>query len=703
MVFPRDWPIQRLLAAMLVLLVILSLLPATLINAWDTSVLLTERSKRGIETAAHEIAEEIDARLGLILAWGADFSDRPAIRGWLEKGGRQEPDRKAVWEAEILLPFMRRHDLHGIFVATPDGRVLLGVGTHEIPGGRLDVWEPFRKASGGQRAISDVYAGRGGDPYYAVLVPIYNPRTSRLVAVLGVEDRQRNVRAILAHSARSLGERSFVVLSDAQGVRIAHGSDPGLEGVPFSGFPQDLADSYTRQGRFIRRGEAEPGWGDSKGTLRDAIVRAARDPGGAGFLRHQQARAGEPGYTFTLPLKRAPWVLAIGIPESAVHGPVNRQLARSAAILGLLIALAVALAMALGRWFTRPIADLMAVAERQAAGDLDARAEIHGHNELGRLAASFNRMADRLQGHARELEARVRERTAELASANAALQAQARELQAQTEELQAQTEELEAQRTELEEAYEALRRAEEVKARLFGGVSHDLRTPLQVIMGLASIMAESEDTNAFRDHVRYGERILAACHVLQGLIDDLLELSRIESGHLELHLDTVDYFGEVVTRSIELLRPLAEEKQQEIQFEPSDAPLPAVRIDLERMGRVLANLLGNAIKFTPTGGDIRIAQWIENDRVLTAVRDTGPGIPAEAQQHLFEPFYRVPGAQGPGIGLGLAIARQIVEAHGGRIGVESEVGRGTTLWFSLPAVRPEEETIPRPARGQARS
>jgi signal transduction histidine kinase len=176
------------------------------------------------------------------------------------------------------------------------------------------------------------------------------------------------------------------------------------------------------------------------------------------------------------------------------------------------------------------------------------------------------------------------------------------------------------------------------------------------------------------------------------LVTDLLDLARLRSQRADLHVRRVD-LGELLTAAASMMRPLVEQAGQTMEL-AVPAPAPAILGDPRRLERVLLNLLSNATKFAPHGASIDLAVEEHTEGVVVSVRDTGPGIPPEAIPRLFEQFYTgrtSSSSHNIGTGLGLPIAKGIVEAHGGRIWVESEVGRGSTFRFSLPWEPPARE------------
>jgi signal transduction histidine kinase len=166
------------------------------------------------------------------------------------------------------------------------------------------------------------------------------------------------------------------------------------------------------------------------------------------------------------------------------------------------------------------------------------------------------------------------------------------------------------------------------------------------------------------------------------LIEDLLDVARMEAGRLALERQPHDLVR-VISEATVMLEPLIAEKTIALREELPDY-LPRISVDARRIVQVLENLVSNAVKHTAAGGEIHVSATSANGEVQVAVRDTGAGIPAENLAHLFDRFWQARGARRGGAGLGLAIAKGIVEAHGGRIWVESEVGRGSTFAFSLP-------------------
>ena len=287
----------------------------------------------------------------------------------------------------------------------------------------------------------------------------------------------------------------------------------------------------------------------------------------------------------------------------------------------LAVGLAGVLTFFLSRRILAPVESLSRAARALARGDVSRRVEVRSRDEVGELARTFNTMAQDLS------------------------------------------------------------RTEEIRRNLVADVAHELRTPLSNIRGYLEAIRDglvNPDT-ATLDSMH--EEVL----LLTRLIEDLQELALAESGQLTLHLQDCD-LSDLVRRAVAAVQPHADAKGVNIGMAPFD---PAeVRADPERIGQVLRNLLVNAANYTPAGGAVRVEVNPGSDGVEVSVHDSGPGIPQEDIPYLFERFYRVDKSRSRatgGVGLGLTIAKRLVEAHGGAINVRSRVGSGSTFSFILPS------------------
>jgi signal transduction histidine kinase len=243
--------------------------------------------------------------------------------------------------------------------------------------------------------------------------------------------------------------------------------------------------------------------------------------------------------------------------------------------------------------------------------------------------------------------------------------------------------ELRRKRRELQESLEALRRLETLRDSLVHMVVHDLRSPLAAISACLEVIKWDAEEQHRQELAADVETALHATRTIIRLVNSVLDVSKMEGAEMRLRLVPAD-IAAVARESVDELESLVGTRQLVREW-PED-PVMAI-VDRDVVSRVLQNLLGNALKFTPATGAITVEVEANDDMVRVAVSDTGPGIPREYRERVFEKFGQVDAVlrgQRFSTGLGLTFCRLAVEAHGGRIGVDSEVGRGSTFWFVLP-------------------
>ncbi|HEY3117506.1 MAG TPA: response regulator, partial [Chloroflexota bacterium] len=280
------------------------------------------------------------------------------------------------------------------------------------------------------------------------------------------------------------------------------------------------------------------------------------------------------------------------------------------------------------------------------------------------------------------------------------LRSLAREFNRMAETLEAKDAQLLRRNEELEEQYRRLQEASRLKGEFLANMSHELRTPLNGIIGFAELMHDEKVGPISADHKEYlGDILTSGRHLLQ-LINDVLDLSKVESGKMDFYPEPVE-MSRVVTEVRDVLRTLAAEKLIRIEVEV-DPQVDAIVADPARLKQILFNYLSNAIKFTPNEGQITVRVTPEGaDSYRLAVQDTGIGIPADEVHRLFVEFQQLDSSvskQYQGTGLGLALTKRLVEAQGGSVGVESTPGRGSTFYAVLPLVMRAMEDVgdPRP-------
>ncbi len=274
----------------------------------------------------------------------------------------------------------------------------------------------------------------------------------------------------------------------------------------------------------------------------------------------------------------------------------------------------------------------------------------------------------------------------ELREINQELQAQAEELEAQAEELRKQSEELQGQNVELEQQRLAVEEASRLKSQFLSNMSHELRTPLNSVMALSHVLMMQAGAKLSAEEVNYLEIIERNGKNLLTLINDILDLSKIEAGRMDVHPKPFS-LRQTIENIVESIAPLAAEKRIELRQEIPD-DLPPLESDEIRVSQVLQNLVANAVKFTDAGS-VTVSVKSDPETFSVRVADTGIGIAANDLPYIFDEFRQVDGTSArrhEGTGLGLAIARRAARMLGGEIAVQSALGEGSTFIATLPAV-----------------
>jgi signal transduction histidine kinase len=264
------------------------------------------------------------------------------------------------------------------------------------------------------------------------------------------------------------------------------------------------------------------------------------------------------------------------------------------------------------------------------------------------------------------------------------------ELEQQMEHIQLLSDDLQKTNESLAAARDVAESASRAREEMLAVVAHDLRNPLNVVMIARGLLAETEPTGERRNQLF--AVMQRATQRMNRLIEDLLEVVRQESGQLKLDFEDVPV-ASLEAQTMEMFQNSAAENGISLRFEET-APGLAVRGDSERILQILSNLIGNSLKFVPRGGSVVVKCERKGTEVVFAVTDSGPGIAGEDLERLFEKFWQRRRSDRRGVGLGLSIARGIVEAHGGRIWAESRVGDGSTFYFTLPAAIEFSEEAP---------
>ncbi|MBI5418674.1 MAG: HAMP domain-containing protein [Deltaproteobacteria bacterium] len=449
------------------------------------------------------------------------------------------------------------------------------------------------------------------------------------------------LRNIIAHAGgvHAIGEELKVELVSKEGIVLYSSYDP-------KGMLKEKSTDWEHVKAFRSTGK----WTGSERYFR----------AGEGEIHVHAREAGYRDY------KGNDWTLHFNVPARIAFAPAIESRDRLAVISLGIGAITVLIISAFSRKITRPIMKLSDASVEIGRGNLDVKVEVSSADEIGLLAASFNRMAgklkenrEKLSAYDRELECRVAERTSELIRAK--------------------------------EAAEVASRA---KTEFIANMSHEVRTPLNAIIGFTEVLKDElagQPDGRLRDYI---EELRSAGKRLLGMILDIFEMSEFEFG--ERRFEVAGFLlKDLLHSSMNLFREEAEMRAMRLTLELEPSADAVVEADINKIKKVLFNLLGNAMKYTPDGGSVRLAArrvcGSRFDRgcdfVEVSVEDTGIGIQQEDIPRLFHKFVQLEGPytkRHAGAGIGLALSRSYVELHGGRIWAESEAGKGSRFAFAIP-------------------
>jgi len=482
--------------------------------------------------------------------------------------------------------------------------------------------QEFVRARADQRYFGDVaFDDRDARPHMTVAVAEHAPSEGVIVADV-------DLRSVVDAIDRArIGDAGYAYAVNSAGELITHPDiNLVLAHTSFAALPQV---------RAALSGAA---------TARSDVVTTGRDPDGKEVISAFQ-RIDLPG-----------WWVFVEEPISEAFAPIESAIWRTALLLVVFLLVAIVTSVLLARNLVRPIESIQVAAAKIGSGALDQRIEISSRDELGALAEEFNRMAARLQASYAGLEHEVQERTRELTSALSKLDEQTRELEA----------------------------ASHHKSEFLANMSHELRTPLNAISGFSQLLRKQSYGEINQKQAEYLDDILASSRDLLSLIDDVLDLSKVEAGQIELEVAPFS-LPAALERGVVIVRERATKGGVRISLS-SDPGIDTVIGDERRIRQVVSNLLSNAVKFAPAGGTVDVAAARVDGEVRVSVSDSGPGIAPEDQARIFEEFQQAAAGkeQREGTGLGLALSRRLVELHGGHIWVDSQLGKGSTFVFTLP-------------------
>ncbi|HLU08918.1 MAG TPA: ATP-binding protein [Oceanobacillus sp.] len=465
------------------------------------------------------------------------------------------------------------------------------------------------------------------------------------VTALSVVHEQENFRAELESQAAILLDTLRVSTSDA--LYLLNVNALRAFSANFSELEQGItARIYDTQGRIIADSTVEGGL--VYNVLTDPFGRSLIDSDGRVFdWQPDRLNAGAPVVVGRITVG----AVSISLPTTALATKIENVRNQGLVVALNAVIIGGVMSFAISRTITNPLRQLSAAAARIAEGDFSSTITVNSSDELGHLAVAFNKMSDQLQ---------------------------------------TMVEDLKRQNVELQVANEKAQQASRLKSEFLATMSHELRTPLNAIIGFSDmlLLGMSGELNETQRHKimrlqENGKRLLL-------LVNDILDIARIEAGRIELRNEPF-LPAQLAERIAQQMVVLAE--RENISFTMKiDPMLPPLLVgDVKHIEQVIINLLSNAFKFTEEGA-VSLVFGVQGNNWTIAVKDTGIGIPPHALDVIFEEFRQVDGTAArayKGTGLGLAITRHLVRVMGGKIGVESTLGEGSTFTVTLPMVLPQ--------------
>ncbi len=528
-------------------------------------------------------------------------------------------------KAEIDIVQKNFPDITSIYVADVEGEQIARTGAEELEN-VSKIWS-FQVAKTGDELVSDVYLEpTNWKPMRSVTLPIVYKEI-----VVGVLSADISFDRIMLSIMRiSAGKNVNVLVVASNGRVVAHTQMHQLAELNLSKLPAVEAVLAGQEG----------------------TIKGYTDELGRRVLG-----------TYT-PIWELGWGVVIQNPLADIAIEVWQL--RATILLAIIAAvlLAVLAGWLLSRQIAKPIRQLAGASEKVAQGDLSLSVELKSSDEIGILAHSFNQMIlslrksrDELQQWGKNLERKVKQRTVDL----------------------------EQKRRELAGANVRLEEMSQLKSQFLANMSHELRTPLNSILGFSEVLQEKmfgELNEKQEEYVNYiGE---SGGHLLS-LIDDILDLSKVEAGEIEMEPAEVR-LGDLLQNSLTMVKEKALKHGIELSLKLEDK-IPHIYADERMVKQIVFNLLANAVKFTTDGGQAGIEAVKEDEHIRVTVWDTGIGIKEEDKGKLFKEFQQLDSGRDKryqGTGLGLALSKRLVEMHGGRIWVESQSGKGSRFNFTLP-------------------
>ncbi len=679
----RDWPIRRKMLALLLAASILPLAITAVIEFRTARTIIRQSAAALLRARATHLADRIDDFHLTFQRSVGRLSRLPLPNVFCQASPAERA--KSISTAEEVLSVFRATDprTHVVALFDRDGTIIAST-LPAIRGRNYAFRRYFQRALAGSPVTSDLFISvseAGAIPTIAYAAPM-KASSGEVSCVAVIVARGQEFWDLVSAGDGTAGPGSYSVVFDQYGIRVAHSFKATEIFHPAAPLDPAAIEMFVSDKRF----------GERTRELLQSPIAVEEE-----FLRVRDGTAGE-AFRVATPannlvnlavgqrLQSVPWTLFFLVPERTLDAPVRQLVKETLSTNAAIMLLAIVAGLLLARWTVRPVRALTSAADAIRAGDLTTTVSVDSGDELGRLGATFNTMVESLRGARDQLEDKVRQRTEALNVANDALERRNEELRLQADELLVQRHELQVQREDLEVKNREVQRADQLKSEFLANMSHELRTPLNAIIGFSELLLEEARESLSPEHLKFVGDVLASGRHLLALINDILDLAKIEAGRVELQLEPVAP-GEAVADAVALVGPQA--LQRTIEIRTQVAASSEVLADRGKLRQVLLNLLSNALKFSPERSSIHVGADDAPGAVRFWVRDEGPGMDETLLARLFQPFVQGESAlvkRHQGTGLGLAISKRLVEQHGGTIEVASAPGSGSTFSFTIRTV-----------------
>lgn len=639
---------------LIVSFLVVALIPLLLlafINKQTTEKALTDNAKQSLSAAAIETANRIDGFIDGNLNAVRVEAILPGLAAYLNLPSKQRegsPEERLA--TETLIRLSRKDMLNILSYALLDlkGRNVLDTNTPDV--GRDESGQDyFRKPLQTQLSFASNIKRSPTIPDLVTLFfssPVRNAR-GKILGILRVTYNATVVQQLVARQTERAGAKSFAILLDEHYIHLAHSTSPKLLFKSIVPLSPNLVTQLQQEGRLLKSPTKE-----LETNLSD--LKQALDSKQSSLIARLPVTDNQANLIAIARLQYKTWSVVFAQPLAVALAPVEKQIHDTLILFALIAGVVTIIAFTIGQLLTKPLIYLTQIVSQFTAGDLDIRVKIRSKDEIGQLAGSFNNMAEQLK---------------------------------------------ESFAT-LEKQNEDLKRLDQLKNEFLANTSHELRTPLNGIIGIAESLIDGVTGELPQTTQKNIQLIISSGRRLANLVNDILDFSKLRHKNLELQLKPVDIHA-ITNLVLTLSQPLAKNKNlQLINAIPED--LPPAEADENRLQQILYNLVGNAIKFTAAGRVEVSAELVRshrssvmgseqllmnNDQLAITISDTGIGIGEDKFERIFESFEQVEGSTAReygGTGLGLAVTKQLVELHGGKISVKSQLEKGSQFTFTLP-------------------